>query len=178
MNKKEEILKEIIIYYDENLSMPTIRYLMNKLGYHSTNAIYKYLKKLEEENYLIRNNDNKLVINRKYTTNIKEIPIINSKQLIKIFLEKEKDYLGYLIKDNHLIKDNIIKGDILIIEKSKKPQDKGLALFNINNNYIIGKYQKKDDLFVIDYENTIVCDIENYIGKVILLERDIKRTIS
>lgn len=177
MKKKEEIFKEITDYYEKNLSMPTIRYLMNKFGYHSTNIVYKYLKKLEEEQYLVRNINNMLVLNKKYTTNIKEIPIVNSKEKIKVILEKDKDYLGYMIKDNRLIKDNIIKKDILIIEKGIPPI-KGIALFNINNTYIVGNYELKDNYFIIDYENTIVCDINNYIGKVILLERNIKRTIS
>lgn len=178
MKKKEEIFKEIINYYENNLSMPTIRYLMNKFEYHSTNIVYKYLKKLEEEQYLVRNINNQLVLNKKYTTNIKEIPIINSQDKIKIFLEKDRDYLGYLVKDNHLIKNNIIKKDILIIEKGSKPPINGMALFNINNTYIIGNYELKDNFFIIDYENTVICDISSYIGKVILLERNIKRTIS
>ncbi len=178
MKKKEEIFKEIINYYENNLSMPTIRYLMNKFGYHSTNIVYKYLKKLEEEQYLVRNINNQLVLNKKYTTNIKEIPIINSQDKIKLILEKDKDYLGYLVKDNHLIKNNIIKKDILIIEKGSNPPINGMALFNINNTYIIGKYELKDNFFIIDYENTVICDINSYIGKVILLERNIKRSIS
>ena len=86
MKKKEEIFKEITDYYEKNLSMPTIRYLMNKFGYHSTNIVYKYLKKLEEEQYLVRNINNMLVLNKKYTTNIKEIPIVNSKEKIKVIL--------------------------------------------------------------------------------------------
>ena len=45
MTEKEElILKEIITYYKKNKLMPSIRYLKNKLKYHSTNSISQYLK--------------------------------------------------------------------------------------------------------------------------------------
>ena len=130
---------------------------------------------LEREEFLIRNDNHKLVLNKPFITNKKEIKSLNSSHVVKVFLEKEKKYLSYKMKDNHLVSENIIKGDLLIIEITNNLSNRGIGLFNINNNYLVGKYEKKESFYIIDYENIVICDSSCAIGKVIMLERNIKK---
>ena len=85
MNSQEEkILKEIIKYAIENHRMPTMRYLQNRLCFKSVNSITMYIKSLEHQNYLTRNNEGKLILNNgseKYNDNLKTIKIINANNI-------------------------------------------------------------------------------------------------
>ena len=77
--KEEEILQEIINYVKKNKMMPTRRYLQKSFNYRSINSITRYIKSLEKQNYLIRNDDDKIILNN-YSlldNNIKTIKVIN-----------------------------------------------------------------------------------------------------
>ena len=81
MNKKNEILLEIINYVNNNRIMPTRRYLQKKFNYKSVNSISQYIKILEKENYLIKNSDGKIILDQSaifYQKALRTIKIINS----------------------------------------------------------------------------------------------------
>ncbi len=174
--KENTILNEIINFYHNNKLMPSIRYLKEKLGYRSTNSIYQFLKKLEQKKYLIRNNSNKLVLNNNYdlfNSGFKIIKVINTNKDICVLLNKNKEYLAYQVKDNNIENFHIIKGDILIIEKTKKIQNNNLGLFWFGNNYRIFKYFYKDGFYILEDNNKLILNQVNIIGIVIKIERKI-----
>ena len=176
MNKKEEkILSEIVKYVKENYTMPTRRYLQEKLGFKSVNSITQYIKSLEEKNYLIRNSKNKLILDNSaifYKKQLKTIRIINkSNAYIKIILDKNSDYVAYEINNNFFKNINILKKDILIIQNKKNLKPGDIGLFIIENKYRIMKYNYKDGFYILrDKEELILSKIET-IGKVIMIER-------
>lgn len=172
--KEEKVLKEIQKFYKENKLMPTIRYLKERLKYKSNYSIQLYLKKLEQENYLIRNN-NKLILNELINNNpnAKTIKIINTKEEISIILNKRKKYLAYKIKSNDFQEDMIKKGDIVIIECKKKINNNDLGLFIIDHEYQIMKYFYKDGFHILKGKNELILNKIKLIGKVILVERKI-----
>jgi repressor LexA len=178
MNNTEKILlKEIIDYYKKNRLMPSIRYLMKKISANSTNTIYYHLNKLEEYGYLKRNNMNKRIINddyRYFANDLKYIKVLNENILVKMVLNNKKEYLAFTIKNNYFKDNNIIKGDILIIEKNKQLKNNDLGLFVINNNYYIKKYFYKDGFYILEDDKREYFNNINIIGKVIYVERKIK----
>ena len=175
--KQERVLDEIIKYYENNNSMPTIRYLQEKLHYKSTKAVYNHLQKLEKKNYLRRNENHKLVINNhsmKYHEGIKTINILNSTQKISLVLEKDKEYIGFILENNFFIDMHLMKNDLLIIEKNKKIKNNQLGLFIIDKKYRIMKYFYQDGFYILKDNEQIILNKINLIGTVILAERQIK----
>lgn len=174
-NKEEKILKEIVNYVMNNMRIPTMRYLQKIFKYKSINSITEYLKSLESQNYLIRNKDGKLILNKdseKYQSNLKTIKIINAKnKYIKLFLDKNKRYVAYKIHHNYFNNLAILNGDILIIEIKKKLKDNNLGLFLIDNNYRIMKYSYKDGFYILKDNEELILSKINLIGKVIYIER-------
>lgn len=178
MEKEQVILEEIKAFLKKEKVMPTIRYLQKRLNYHSTNSIYYYLKKLENKGYLIRNNSNQLIINDFYliNENIKIIPVINEKNIfVYEVYPKTKKYIAFKLKNNYFLKDNLLKNDLLIIEKKNALDDNDLGLFIINKQYRIMKYHKKNDFYLLEDYELVILNKVKIVGKVISLKRIIKR---
>ena len=179
MNEKEMlILQEIINYYNDNKLMPTVRYLKEKMHFESTSSIHYYLNKLEKKEYLIKNNSGKRILNNNYNEfekGLKIIKTINANESIKIYLDTNKDYYAFKMNNDNLINEGIIKGDLLIILKTKKLKNNDIGLFKINKKYYIMKYFYKDNIYILESDIKRYYDHVNIIGKVIYLERKIKR---
>ncbi len=178
--KEEQILNEIIKYHQENNTMPSMRYLKNKLNYKSINSISQFYKTLEKKGLLKRNQNNKLIpidINN-LKNNIHKIEIVNSKETINIYLESNKEYLGYKMNHNYFEQEyHIIKKDILIVEKRNKLKNNDLGLFIIDNKYRVMKYTYQDGFYILeDFEQLILYKV-HIIGKVIMLTRNIKKDL-
>ena len=177
--KEEQIFSTIIDYYKYNKSMPSIRYLQKKYSYKSTNSIYRYLNSLEKQNYLTRNANNKRIINQNikenYENGLKIINIINDKRKAYLFLKKKKKYLGFIIKNNNFINDSIKENDLLIIEINSKIENSELGLFIINGKYRIMRYFYKSGFYILRDKEEIILNKIKLIGKVILIERTIKK---
>ena len=178
MNKKEEkVLKEIICYFNKNKRMPTIRYLQEVFSYKSTNSIFRIIKKLEKDGYLIRNKFNKLVMSDSllnYDNNLKTVRIINRKdKYVNIILNKKKNYLAYQINNNYFKNNGLIKNDIAVIQIDKKISNNSIGLFIIDNKYRLMKYRCLDGFYILSVKEDIILNKINLIGKVILIERKI-----
>ncbi len=178
MNNKEEIiLKEIINYVNDNYRMPTMRYLQKRLLYKSINSIKEYINSLERQNYLIRNKENKLILNnysKYYQTGLKTIKIINSNQTIHLILNKSDKYIAYKINHDYFNNIGVFHNDILIIKKINKIKDNELGLFIIDNKYRVMKYQYRDGFYILSDKEELVLNRINLIGKVIMLEKYFK----
>ena len=175
MKEKEElILQEIINYYKDNRIMPTRRLLQKKLNFKSVNSITQYLKSLEKQNYLKRNNDNKLVLNNysELNKNLKTIKIINmNNKYVNITIDKHKRYLAYKIHNNYFNNQGILRNDVLIVEEKKELKSGELGLFIIDNKYRIMKYEYHDGFYLLSDNEELLLNRVKILGKVIMIER-------
>lgn len=179
MNKKtKEILNVIIDYYNNNKTMPSIRYLMRIVNIKSTSTIHYHLNKLEKNGYLKRNRFNNRILSENYEylkNGLKIIEVINAHDKIKIIIDDNKDYVAFKVKDNLLKEEGIIKEDILIIEKTNKLKNNDIGLFIINNKYYVMKYFYQDGFYILESDIKRFYNKIKIIGKVVYLERKIKR---
>ena len=176
MNKNiERVLEEIINYVKDNQSMPSMRYLQNKLNYKSVNSVFRYIKLLEENNYLKRNHEGKIIINKYseyYYNGLKTITIINRKnKYISLLLNKNDYYLAYQINHNYFNNIGIFNNDILIIKKNRKLNNNDLGLFIIDNKYRILKYTYKDGFYILSDNEELLLNKVKILGKVIMVEK-------
>lgn len=177
MNEKEQdILDKIINFYRKNNYMPTIRDILHETNYKSTNTIYKYIKKLVDMDFLIKDKTNgKIYLNGTYnfdTNNcIKKINIINTKETLTIETKINKQYIGFQIKNNYFENINIQRNDYLIIEKTEKLKNNDLGLFIINKKYRIMKYEYYDGFYFLTDNTTETLYRVKIIGKVVSIYR-------
>ena len=176
MNKKEEeLLQEIVNYVNENNYMPTRRYLQIKLGYKSVNSITYYINRLIKQNYLKKNTDGKIVIDKSginYQKELKTIRVINTrKTYIRLFLNKSHKYVAYKIHNEYFNNIGILRNDILIVQKNRKLYVDDIALFIIDKKYRVMKYNYKDGFYLLTDNEEILLNKVKIIGKVIGIER-------
>lgn len=168
---KDDLLNEIQKYYRRCGFMPSIRYLALKLDYKSHNSIYKMMKELEKDGYLIHSKDGKKWSLADINNNYIKVKVLNDNEYL-IIKENKKNYLVYKIKNNCFKNKNIISGDYLIVEKTKTLENNSLGLFVYNDNYHIMNYNYIDGFYVLDDGvNREYLSKVNIIGKVIGLQR-------
>lgn len=178
--KQEEFLNIITSYYQKKKEFPTIGTLKKISQYKSYNTIKKYLLQLEKKNYLIYDKTNKKIyVPGKFLEShgYYKIPFINEAGYFHIQndnLNNKKDYKAYKVKNNDLDSFYIKSKDILIIEKTTNYLNNKIVLANLENKYYLLKYIEKDGFIHLysDNHDFILTNIENIIGKVILLIRD------
>ena len=173
--KEEDILREIINYVRENKIMPTRRYLQKKLNYKSVNSISQYIKKLEQKNYLRRNDENKLILDNSasfYQVSLRKIKVINrTNDYVNLIINNKKDYVAYKITNEFFKENGIFINDILIIERKKELKKNDIGLFIIDQKYRIMRYNYKDGFYILKDNELLLLSKVKIIGKVIIIER-------
>ena len=172
-----QLLKD---YYENNNIFPNLKTIKKISKYKSYNSIYKYIKVLEDNNYLKYDYDKKEIIHLKgciVKNTILQIPYINKDKYFKIdnsILNEKENYYIYKVLNNDLKKEGIIKNDLVIIDRNKTYINNKIILFKENNNYNLYKCVKKDEIIRLKNNQKIINLIttNNIIGKVVLLIRN------
>ncbi len=180
-DKQEFFFKLIESYYKETNILPNLNTLKKISNYKSYNTIYKYLSQLESKKYLTFDPLKREVIYLKGScekNNIYKIPFINKEEYIHVEnrkLNPSMNYVAFKVSDNSLKSNGIIYQDILIIEKNTKYLNNKFILININEEYKVFQYRKKDGFIHLLNDRKVypIIGLNNIIGKVILLIREI-----
>lgn len=167
--KEERVLITIEKYIKKNNYSPTIRELCNLLNYKSTKTIYRYIKKLQEKNYLNyeKNKKRSIIVNNLINH---KLFIINTKKSININFNQHT--IIYQIKNDFFQEYSIKKGDYLMINTKRKIKNNELGLFIINKKYRIMKYNYLDGYFILQDSEQEILNKVNLVGTVIGIYRD------
>lgn len=163
--KQKEILDCIKKYIAFNGYPPTVRELCLLKGYSSTSTVQTYINKLIEKGFIkkdgVKNRSLKLLVENEFENKKTiSIPVINSNSFVEVpisLFPKKTDYYAYIMPDDSLVYDHILKGDSLIILKQK----------NFNSNDLV---VYMDDVIGISKYND---SLKNIVGKVIFVFRDL-----
>ena len=193
VSKKQE---EILNYIDKNIELkgysPTVREICKAVNLKSTSTVQYHLNKLINLGYLQKSNNISRSIqsqnlNSKYIIPILgEIsagqPLIAEENFIGELpyygKEKNNELIALKINGDSMIEAGLFNDDLVVIDKSIMPRDGDIGAFLINNTEATVKYIDTIDekKYLIpankNYENILVDENINSIGKVISLFRD------
>lgn len=163
--KQKEILDCIKKYIAFNGYPPTVREICLLKGYSSTSTVQSYINKLIEKGLIkkdgIKNRSLKLLVENEFENKKTiSIPVIYSNSFIELpisLFSKETNYYAYIMPDDSLVCDHILKGDSLIISKQKSFSSNDFVVYMDN---VIGISKYNDSL-------------KNIIGKVVFVFRDL-----
>lgn len=167
--KQDEILDCIKEFIADHGFPPTVREICRIKNLSSPSTVQMHLNSLVDKGYIkkdkIKNRTIELLVENEYINKknpIIKIPFINNdkNEFINIpssIISKNEELFAYLVKNDNLIKYNIFKNDIVIIEKTKKINNNDIVAFIDGSKIYLNKYEKND----------------NVIGKVIGLYRKI-----
>lgn len=167
--KQEEVLdciKEFIANYG---FPPTVREICKAKNLSSPSTVQMHLNSLAEKGYLKKDKAKsrtiELIVENEYLNkknDIMQIPFKDSQknEYINIpysIVPKNDNLFAYLVKNNDLINHNILKNDIVIIQKQKTITNNDIGVY-IEENKIIFEKTKNSEIF----------------GKIVSLYRNIK----
>lgn len=162
--KQNEILDCIKKYISDHGYPPTVREICKIKNYSSPSTVQKYIDVLIEKGFIrkdkIKNRSIELLVDNEYLNkNTINVPLLNKNDFIELpisLVHKNKEIYGYIVSDDSLVCNHIIKNDILIIEKSKSFSGNDIIVYMDNTDIVIGKSSDSN---------------KNIIGKVIGLYR-------
>lgn len=162
--KQNEVLDCIKKYISNHGYPPTVREICKIKNYSSPSTVQKHIDALIEKGFIkkdkIKNRSIELLVNNEYLSkNTVNIPLLNKNDFIELpvsLIHKNKEIYAFIVSDDSLLCNHIIKNDILIIEKSKSFNDNDIIVYMLNTDIVIGKFSDSN---------------KNIIGKVVGLYR-------
>lgn len=150
----EKYKKYIVQFYKKNRRMPNYAEIMSLLGFKSKNAVFKLVKKLEEDNFLSKDNKGKLIPKNIFG----ELRILGQVEAgfpspaeeetadtisMDEYLIKNKEATYMLRVSGDSMKDaGIMSGDMVLVDRSLTAVDGDIVIAEVDNQWTI-KYLRK-----------------------------------
>jgi len=175
MRKIDKAYEFIKNYIDEKTYPPTIREIGEAIGVRSTSTVSYYLRRLEEENKIVKGSyknrsiqlisslqsqeDNTTLLVMPCVTNITTGKPLMSEQNISnrytlsASLFKGLDMFMMPVKDNTMQDSSILKGDIVIVSRQNVARNGEIVVAMVGSSYMIARLFKEFKLFKLQFDN-------------------------
>ncbi len=150
----EDYKKKIISFYKFKKRMPSYSEIMEILSFKSKNSVFKLVKKLEKENFLIKDKKGKLIPKKIYGNfkllgNIEAgFPARAEEELIDTislddYLIKNKE-ASYLLKvsGDSMKEAGIMSGDMILVDRSLSPSDGDIVIAEVDSQWTMKYFRK------------------------------------
>lgn len=158
---KEKINK----FYLNNKRMPSYGEAMKLLGFKSKNAVFKLVRKLEEEGFLSKDEKGKLVPKNIFGE-IKVLGLVEAgfpspaeEELadtitLDDYLIENKEATFILKVSGDSMKDaGIVEGDMVIVERDSSPKDGDIVIAEVDRQWTIKYFRKKGNKVYLEPAN-------------------------
>ena len=157
--------EKLVNYFQTNRRMPTYREMMRLFGYKTKSAVYYAVSKLIEQGVVSKDKSGKL-IPKNLSTGIKFLGLIEAgfpspaeEELVDTmslddYLIKNKDSSFILrVKGDSMNDAGIFEGDMVIVERGKKPKIGDIVIANIDGEYTMKYFRVKNDKAYLEPAN-------------------------
>lgn len=161
----EKYKKQIVQFYKKNRRMPSYAEIMSLLGFKSKNAVFKLVNKLEEENFLSKDNKGKLIPKHLYG----ELMVLGQVEAgfpspaeeelsdtmsLDEYLIKNKEATYMLKVSGESMKDaGILPGDMVLVDRSLTPAEGNIVIAQIDNQWTIKYFRKEGGVVYLEPAN-------------------------
>jgi len=161
----EKYKKQIIQFYRKNKRMPNFAEVMKLLGFKSKNAVFKLVSKLEEDNFLTKDEKGKLIPKNLYG----ELRVLGQVEAgfpspaeeeladtmsMDEYLIKNKEATYMLKVSGDSMKDaGIMPGDMVLVDRSATAADGDIVIAEIDKQWTIKYLRKNSKEFYLEPAN-------------------------
>ncbi len=189
--KEQKVYDYIVHSVRENGFAPSVRDIMNDLGYKSTSTVHMYLNRLDTLGY-IRKEDGKsraISIASDDMPAVTAVPVLGTVTAGQPILAEEnfEGYIGYVgragsdemfalkVKGESMIEVGILDGDMIIAEKTCYADNGEIVVALIENEATVKRFFREDGHYRLQPENStmspIIVDEVLILGKVVAIQR-------
>lgn len=189
--KEQKVYDYIVRSVRENGFAPSVRDIMNDLGYKSTSTVHMYLNRLDMLGY-IRKEDGKsraISLVADEAPQVSAVPVLGTVTAGQPILAEEnfEGYIGYVgraaaeemfalkVKGESMIEVGILDGDMIIAEKTCYAENGEIVVALIENEATVKRFFREDGHYRLQPENRtmepIIVDEVLILGKVVAIQR-------
>ena len=188
MRKIDEAYAFIRDYINEKDYPPTIREIGDAINIRSTSTVAYYLRKLEENNKIVKGSykNRSIQLTENIASKLDSVGIItmpfikhltpNAPLMCERNISNKFMFSGEMFKgldmflmpanDNDMEKSAIIKGDMVVVSRQNVARNGEIVVAVVNGEYIIGRLFKQFDVFKIEFDSN---KEPIYLEKIIIL---------
>ena len=189
--KEKKVYDYIVSALRDRGYAPSVRDIMNDLGYKSTSTVHMYLNRLDMLGY-IRKEDGKsraISISSDDMPTVSAVPVLGTVTAGQPILAEENfdGYVGYLgrtsademfalkVKGESMIEVGILDGDMIIAEKTCYAENGEIVVALIENEATVKRFFREDGRYRLQPENSemdpIIVDEVMILGRVVAIQR-------
>ena len=189
--KEKKVYDYIVSALRDRGYAPSVRDIMNDLGYKSTSTVHMYLNRLDMLGY-IRKEDGKsraISISSDDMPTVSAVPVLGTVTAGQPILAEENfdGYVGYLgrtsademfalkVKGESMIEVGILDGDMIIAEKTCYAENGEIVVALIDNEATVKRFFREDGHYRLQPENSemdpIIVDEVMILGRVVAIQR-------
>lgn len=189
--KEKKVYDYIVSALRDRGYAPSVRDIMNDLGYKSTSTVHMYLNRLDMLGY-IRKEDGKsraISISSDDMPTVSAVPVLGTVTAGQPILAEENfdGYVGYLgrtsademfalkVKGESMIEVGILDGDMIIAEKTCYAENGEIVVALIENEATVKRFFREDGHYRLQPENSemdpIIVDEVMILGRVVAIQR-------
>lgn len=186
-HKAQSILEYIRERIGEGVP-PSVREICSDLGIKSTSTVHKYLKQLEQEGFIERdqNLNRSIKIPNSSTTKVPLLGTVTAGAPI-LAVEQIEDYIPYKargstkdlfalrVQGNSMVNAGILNGDIIVSRKTETAENGEIVVALLEDEATVKRFYKENGYFRLQPENDeyepIIANEVRILGKVISVMR-------
>ncbi len=149
----EKAKKGIIKFYRQNKRMPSYSEIMEFLNLKSKNSIFKLVKKLKAENFLVQDKKGKLTPKNNFSElkvlgqikagfpSLAEEELIDTMSLDDFLIKNHEATYMLKVSGDSMKEAGIMPGDMVLVDRSLSPVDGDIVIASVDGQWTI-KYLK------------------------------------
>lgn len=189
--KEQKVYDYIVKSVRDNGFAPSVRDIMNDLGYKSTSTVHMYLNRLDMLGY-IKKEDGKsraISIASDDVPTVTAVPVLGTVTAGQPILAEEnfEGYIGYIgrvpaeemfalkVRGESMINVGILDGDMIVAEKTCYAENGEIVVALIDNEATVKRFFRESGHYRLQPENDtmepIIVDEVLILGKVVAIQR-------
>lgn len=189
--KEKKVYDYIVRSVKENGFAPSVRDIMNDLGYKSTSTVHMYLNRLDMLGYICKEDGKSRAIRvaNDDIPSVSAVPVLGTVTAGMPILAEEnfEGYIGFVgrkngedmfalkVKGESMIEVGILDGDIIIAEKTCYAENGEIVVALIENEATVKRFFREDGHYRLQPENStmkpIIVDEVLILGRVLAIQR-------
>ncbi|MBU0545746.1 transcriptional repressor LexA [Patescibacteria group bacterium] len=163
--------KKIIKFYYDHKRMPSYSEIMHLVGFKSKNAVFKLVKKLVEDGFLLKDKSGRLLPSKLYGDvrvlgtveagfpSPAEEELSDTMTMDEYLIENREATFMLKVSGDSMKDAGIMPGDLVLVERGREPAEGDIVIAEVDKNWTMKYFRKKSGMIYLQAANEKYKDI-------------------